>query len=202
MGIDVKDFIRAKVYETYIPRRFILEDNNTVFIPSSYIEEVLIKEPLFLLYVPPSYIDDLYTHLKLEGFEEAIPAIHKGERYGIRKPLDYPWELHMRLYKNGFIEAEVEVQREYLEHLGERRLFVVFEAFEYYRDYFKSLHIFYKPANKWVINILDHFKVRLNPPQSLTPWKPVVATVVGVASIGILLYALSRLSKGEGNDRS
>ena len=47
----------------------------------------------------------------------------------------------MRLYSDGFIDAEVEVRREYMEHLAPRRLNVVYEAFEYYRDVCDKLHL-------------------------------------------------------------
>ena len=47
----------------------------------------------------------------------------------MRNVLSDVWELHLRLYSDGFIEAEVEVRREYLEHLAPRRLNVVYEAF-------------------------------------------------------------------------
>lgn len=201
MRVNGKDFIRAKIYETYVPRRFVLDDGSIVSTFSSDVEKILIKKPMFLLYVPPSRIDGLHNYLREHmGFEEATPALPKGEKYTVRKILSYPWEHHLRFFENGFIEPEIEVQREFFQHLGERRLFIIYEAFEYYRGFYESLHIFHKPTGKWLINVSDHFKLKLKPPQSLTSWKPVVA-VAGVAlTVGVLLYALSKLSKGGEDD--
>ena len=201
MRVNEKDFIRAKIYETYVPRKFVLDDGRVVPIFSSDVEKILIKKPLFLLYVPPSHIDGLHNYLREHmGFEEATPALPKGEKYTVRKILSYPWEHHLRLFENGFIEPEVEVQREFFEHLGQRRLFIIYEAFEYYRGFYENLHIFHNLTRKWVINVLDHFKVRLRPPQSLTFWKPVVAVAGAALTVGVLLYALSKLSKGKEDD--
>lgn len=60
--------------------------------------------------------------------------------YGLRKVLDKVWELHVRLYDDGFIYSEGEARRKYLENLSDRRLNVVYEAYEYYRGVYDKLH--------------------------------------------------------------
>lgn len=65
------------------------------------------------LYVPPSLIDKLNDHLRKKGFFNAIPSLPKGEKYSLSKIIEPLWELHIRIYPNGFIEAEVEVSRDY-----------------------------------------------------------------------------------------
>jgi len=111
----------------------------------------------------------------------------------LRKVLSDVWELHLRLYSDGFIEAEVEVRREYIEHLASRRLNVVYDAFEYYRGVYDKLHLWYVPAGKWIIKVIDHLNVKLREPGTLTPWKPIV---LGVVATGLFVYALTRLTKG------
>ncbi len=191
----MEEYSTLTSYETYIPRRFILEDGKVISLTADIIKNTLTKKPIFLLYVPNTKIDALYSYLKDIGFENAVLSTPKGEKYSIRLVLDYPWELHIRLYSDGFIESEVEVQREYFEHLGERRLFVAYEAFEFFRGFYDRFHLFYKKEEKWVIKVLDNFRVRLNPPKSLTPWKPVVTGIVTLSVVGLLVYALKRLSK-------
>ena len=65
--------------------------------------------------------------------------------------------------------------------------------FEYYRDVCDKLHLWYAPAGKWVVKVIDHLNVKLREPDTLTPWKPIV---LGVVATGLFVYALSRLAKG------
>lgn len=194
---SIMERLKESAYETYIPRKFVLDGGKVISLTAIEIENELIKEPLFLSHVPPQKIDDLYNYLKDEiVFEDAIPSLPKGEKYGIRKKIGYPWEVHLRLYSDGSIMSEVEVQREYIEHLGEKRLFIIYEPFDFYKGFYDKLHIFYKPEKKWVVNIIDNFRVKLTPPKSLTPWKPVITGVATLTVIGLLAYALGKLSKG------
>jgi len=181
-------------YETYIPHKFLLDNEELIVLKAYEIEEA--KEPLFFTYIPTNKVDVIYNHLKSKGFENAKPSIKKGEKYSIRKILDYPWELHLRIYDNGIIESEIEVQREYLEHLGDKRIYVVYEPFEYLRDIYDKFHLIYK-RDRMVMKVIDNFRIALRPPKSLTPWKPIVISLVALTSIGILAYTLDRLSKGE-----
>ena len=114
-------------YVTMIPRRLTLESGNTVTLTALDVEEKLVKDTVFRLWVPD--VEKVYRHLvEKHGFETAAPSIPKGERYSLRKVLSDIWELHVRLYDDGFIDAEVEVRRELIGHLF-RRLNVVYEAF-------------------------------------------------------------------------
>lgn len=179
---------------TVIPRRFVLESGDVVTLTARDVEERLVRETVFRLWVPD--IEAVHKYLTTEqGFEVAAPSLHKGERYGLRKVLSDVWELHLRLYSDGFIDAEVGVRREYLEHLTPRRLNVVYEPFEYYRGVYDKLHIWYSPAGEWVVRVIDHLNVKLREPSTLTPWKPVV---IGIVAAGLFTYALSRLSTGGG----
>ncbi len=179
-------------YITVIPRRFILESGDVVVLTARNVEEKLVKNTVFRLWVPD--IEAVYSYLiNVQSFETATPSTYKGEKYSLRKILSDVWELHLRLYSDGFIDAEVEVRREYLEHLTPRRLNVVYEAFEYYRGVYDKLHLWYAPAGKWVIKVIDHLNIKLREPDTLTPWKPIV---LGIVVAGLFAYALSRLAKG------
>jgi len=180
------------VYTTVIPRKFVLDSGEVVTLTARDVEERLVKDILFRLWVPD--IETVYEYLvEAQGFEAATPSVYKGERYSLRKVLSDVWELHVRLYDDGFIDAEVEVRREYFEHLTPRRLNVVYEAFEYYRGVYDKLHIWYVPARRWIVRIIDHLNVKLREPDTLTPWKPIV---LGIVAAGLFAYALSRLTKG------
>jgi len=135
--------------------------------------------------------------LKEEEFTETWLRVPKGEKYSLVRRLIEPWELHVRIYESGFIESEVEVSRDYIEHLGEYRVYVVYELFNFYSKVYDRLHILYKPRNRWVVKVWDNLRIRVKPPKLLTPWKP-IAVGVGVAiAVGLLTYALAKLEKGD-----
>ncbi len=185
-------------YETVIPRKFILDDGSIVELKADEVRKRICREPLFLLYVPPTQVDNVYRALLSHGFrEESLLRVYKGEKYSLVKKLVDPWELHVRIYENGMIESEVEVSRDYVEHLGDSRIYVVYETFNYYSQVYNKLHILYKQPDRWVIKVIDHFHIKIRPPKTLTPWKPIVITAAILTTIGLLTYALSRLEKGE-----
>jgi len=53
-----------------------------------------------------------------EGFYEPLLQKRKrGQVFGLIKPLNELVEVHVRGYEDGTLDAEVELSREYLEHL-------------------------------------------------------------------------------------
>ena len=97
-----------------------------VFVTTIRVER-LVKDAILRLWIPD--IENVYRHLiERQGFEIASPSIPRGEKYSLRRVLSNVWKLHVRLYDDGFIDAEVEVRREFMEHLTPRRLNVVYEA--------------------------------------------------------------------------
>ncbi len=53
-----------------------------------------------------------------EGFyEPLLQAWKPGQVFGLVKPLNELIEVHVRGYEDGTLDAEVELSREYLEHL-------------------------------------------------------------------------------------
>lgn len=105
-----------------------------------------------------------------EGFNGTIlQTVKRGQVFGLVKKVESIWEMHVRGFNDGRLEAEIEISRDYFEHLDDK----------YRRD-----------ATPELIQILDAYQipyqlngelpqmaVTLNPPEKLTPWKPVVAIV-------------------------
>ena len=189
-----KELIRLTDYEVHLPRKFLLEDG---FLETVHWEDACRTDnPIFRLYIPPTKIspDKLAESLILKQGFEKIPALPKGERYSLRKVLSPPWELHLRIFDDGFLEAEVEVQREYLQHLEPWRSAVIYEAFWSYYTIYPHLHIFYVPKGKFVTRVYEHFRIQLKPPERLTPTTPIV--LLGVMGIcGMIALALSHIKK-------
>jgi len=64
------------------------------------------------------YLDRAKEVLIKEGFRDTPLQIWKPEQvFGLVKPLDDVYEIHVRGYQDGTLDAEIEVPREYLEHL-------------------------------------------------------------------------------------
>lgn len=88
--------------------------------------------------------------------------------------------MHVRGFSDGRLEAEIEISRDYIEHLDDK----------YCRDA--------TPELKQILDIhqvpyqargnLPKMTFTLEPPGKLTPWKPIVAIV----AIGAFLIWLSR----------
>jgi len=176
-------------YVTYLPRTVEFDDGSQAILNKNEVLRGCLR-----LYVPNNLVDNLYQHLKEKGFVDAVPCLPKGEKYSISRLIKKPWELHIRIYSNGFIEAEIEVSREYFEHLSERRVPVIYEAYDYYRDLYNQLHIYDINRRKWIVNVIDHYQVALRHPETLTPWKPITIIAI-IAMLGLTAYALSSLRK-------
>ncbi|ACS90089.1 hypothetical protein [Thermococcus sibiricus] len=111
-----------------------------------------------------------------DGFRNTILQVIKpGQVFGLVKELNHPWEMHVRGFEDGHLEAEIEISREYLEHLDSG---------------------YKKEATMELTRILDKYGIiytvkgdmsgvdlQLKKPNTLTPWKPIalVVTLIGVA---------------------
>lgn len=68
-----------------------------------------------------AYMERVRTALEMEGFEStALQWRHKGHAYGLVKDLGDK-QVHVRVYEDGVIDAEIEIHKRYLEHLWSPR---------------------------------------------------------------------------------
>ncbi|MDT7886723.1 MAG: hypothetical protein RQ968_05060 [Thermoproteota archaeon] len=178
---------------TYLPREVSYFDNTSTILSKEYV----LKEGNLRLFVPKNRLEDVVNALKSSGFKDVGLEFYKGEKYSLSMKIYNIWELHVRIYQDGFIDSHFEVSRDYFEHLQYPTIPSIYEAFDFYRTAYNKLHIFDNVAKKWIKEIRNHYLVTLNSPRSLTPWEPIVVTVGALSVIGIMAYALSRLDKGE-----
>lgn len=54
---------------------------------------------------------------KCEGFKDVFQIVKENQVLGLVKKLNRIWQIHIRVYSNGEIEAEIEPRWIYLEHL-------------------------------------------------------------------------------------
>ena len=68
-----------------------------------------------------AYLERVRTALEAEGFRSTpFQWRHKGHEYGLIKDLGHN-QIHVRVYEDGVIDAEIEVHKRYLEHLWSPR---------------------------------------------------------------------------------
>ena len=128
--------------------------------------------------------DDLWKIFTSEGFTK-VKFEHKQPDQigsGLNLKLKKPWEMHVRLVdlKKGLIgiHAEVEVSRDYLQHLFSQRTPVVYEIEEILKKYQIEYNIWHDRVKKNVHTIFDNYKVKLaNPALPVFAWKPMLFVI-------------------------
>ena len=111
--------------------------------------------------------EELTKIFAAEGFTK-VKLEHKQPDQignGFNLKLKKPWEMHVRMVdlKKGLIgiHAEVEVSRDYLQHLFSQRTPVVYEVEEILKKYQVDYNIWHDKIKKNVQAIVDNYKVNL-----------------------------------------
>ncbi len=113
----------------------------------------------------------------------ALQVVKPGQVFGLVRKEDDVWEMHVRGFDNGRLESEIEISRDYFEHLDDRfRRDATLELKE-------ILDAYQVPCS--IEGDISHSTVVLPYPEGVTPWKP-LAVVGGIA---ILLACLARVKR-------
>ena len=101
---------------------------------------------------------------------------------GLNIKLKKPWEMHVRMVdlKRGLIgiHAEVEVSRDYLQHLFSQRTPVVYEVEEILKKYQVEYSLWHDRVKKNISDIVDNYRVRLATPSlPVFAWKPMLFVI-------------------------
>ncbi|AAT42725.1 hypothetical protein [Picrophilus oshimae] len=129
-------------------------------------------ENTFSIVIPKDYVKKFVIKLIEYDFKDALPSIYKGEIFGLSRPIESPWELHIRIFnhddKYSKIFAHIEISRNYIEHL-----FMVQPVIYEVTSYIDSpYYILYEPESKKVSRIIENRKILLSPPENLMEWRP------------------------------
>ncbi len=120
------------------------------------------------------WLNRVQAALIQDGFVNTpFQTMKPGQVFGLIKKLDNIWEMHVRGFNNGTLEAEIEISREYVEHFNDN----------YRKDATPELLKFldaYQIPYQTTGN-LPQMKIILQPPEQLTPWKSVIAVGALVA---------------------
>ena len=125
-----------------------------------------------------------------EGFTK-VKLEHKQPNQignGFNLKLRNPWEMHVRMVdlKKGLIgiHAEVEISRDYLQHLFSQRTPVIYEVENILKKYKVDYNVWHNKMKKNVNNIMDNYQVKLTKPTiPVFAWKPMLFFI---GMIGIL----------------
>ena len=140
-------------------------------------------------------VDELLKIFSKEGFTK-VKFEHKQPSQignGLSLKLKKPWEMHVRLVemKKGLvaIQAEVEVSRDYLQHLFCQRTPVIYEIESLMKKYQIEYKIWNERIQKYVHTIFDHYKIKLNTPNiPVLAWKPFIFTIGTVGMFYLWKY--------------
>lgn len=112
---------------------------------------------------------------------------------GFNLKLKKPWELHVRMVdlKDGLIgiHAEVEVSRDYIQHLFSQRTPVVYEIQNMLKKYQIECRMWNDDIKRYVRLIYDDYKVKLATPSlPVLAWKPMLYVIATVGSLYLWKY--------------
>jgi len=145
-------------------------------------------------------------HVAVEEKFERLYEIFRGEGFtrvkfehrqpsqlgsGLSLKLDKPWEMHVRLSKMSeesiIIHAEVEVSRDYMQHLFSQRTPVVYEVIKILERNKIECQIWNDRIKKYVSQVKENYKVKLSAPSlPAFAWKPMVFSI---GTVGLLYFA-------------
>lgn len=141
--------------------------------------------------------DDLMKIFMSEGFTK-VKFEHKQPGQigsGLNLKLRKPWEMHIRMVKLKemiAIHAEVEVSRDYLQHLFSQRTPVIYEVGEILSKHGVDYKIWNDKIKKHVHQIFDDYKIKLaNPALPVFAWKPMVFSIGTVGMMYLVKYLIT-----------
>jgi len=140
-------------------------------------------------------VDELLKIFSMEGFTK-VKFEHKKPFQlgnGMSLKLKKPWEMHVRLVgmKKGLvaIQAEVEVSRDYLQHLFCQNTPVIYEMEALLKKHQIDYKIWNNKIKKYVHAVLDNYKIKLSTPNiPVFAWKPMVYVIATVSTIYLWKY--------------
>ena len=131
-----------------------------------------------------------FTHVKFEH-KQPFQIGH-----GLSLRLKKPWEMHVRLLdmKKGLvaIQAEVEVSRDYLQHLFCQRTPVFYEIERLLKKHQIEYKIWNEKIKKYVHAVFDNYKIQLKTPNfPVFAWKPMIFVIGTIGSLYLVKYILT-----------
>jgi hypothetical protein len=140
-------------------------------------------------------VDELFRIFSQEGFTK-IKFEHKQPfqiGHGLSLKLKKPWEMHVRFVQLKkelvAIHAEVEVSRDYLQHLFGQRTPVVYEIENMLKKYQIEYKVWNGRIKKYVQTVFDNYRIKLVTPNlPVFAWKPMLFVISTVGLMYLWKY--------------
>jgi len=112
---------------------------------------------------------------------------------GLSIKLKKPWEMHVRLFdiKKGMIsiQAEVEISRDYLQHLFSQRTAVIYEIEDILKKHKIEYKIWNNRISKYINTIFENYKIKISTPDiPVFAWKPMLFMISTVGLMYLWKY--------------
>ena len=112
---------------------------------------------------------------------------------GLSLKLKKPWEMHVRLVELKkelvAIHAEVEISRDYLQHLFGQRTPVIYEIENMLKKYEIEYRVWNNRIKKYVHTVFDNYKIKLVTPNlPVFAWKPMLFVIGTIGSMYLWKY--------------
>lgn len=134
--------------------------------------------------ISPDRLPQLKQVLEQHGFSDpgVLQLIKRGQVFGLVQRIDQALEMHVRAFKDGTLESEIEISRNYLEHLGQNSCRSAQTELE---TLLTMAEIPFTPSKATIS------PQRLIIPKKLTNWRKLIAMSVltGFAPIALILIA-------------
>src|SRR5574337_1776275 len=169
---------------------FLDGKNDKVKVDTKGVEQLTIVVKKSVEEMLKIFSNEGFTHVKFEHKQET--QIGSGLSLKLKKP----WEMHVRLLemKKGLvaIHAEVEVSRDYLQHLFCQRTPVLYEIETMLKKHQIEYNIWNERIRKYVKAVVDNYKVQLKTPSfPVLAWKPMVFFIGATGVLYLFKYLLT-----------
>ena len=138
-------------------------------------------------------VSELFQMFLQEGFSK-VKFEHKQPFQignGLSLKLKKPWEMHVRLVELKkeliAIHAEVEISRDYLQHLFGQRTPVIYEVENMLKKYEIEYRVWNSRVKKYVQTVFDNYKIKLMAPNlPVFAWKPMLFVISTVSLLSLI----------------
>jgi len=140
-------------------------------------------------------VSELFQMFLQEGFSK-VKFEHKQPFQignGLSLKLKKPWEMHVRLVELKkelvAIHAEVEISRDYLQHLFGQRTPVIYEIENMLKKYEIEYRVWNNRIKKYVHTVFDNYRIKLVTPNlPVFAWKPMLFVIGTIGSMYLWKY--------------
>lgn len=186
-------------YHTRYPKSILLDDGTS--------EKLVIDsrtgiEQLHIIITNKIKFEKIYQLFQQEGFTK-VKFEHKQPDQlgrGLSLKLKKPWEIHLRLSQMNetiekdaiMIHAEVEVSRDYMQHLFSQRTPIIYEIINILEHHKIDYKIWNFRIKKYIQSVTNDYKIKLSTPSLPTlAWKPMVYSIGTVGTLYLTKYLLT-----------